>query len=122
MTQHTPLTNALVDQRKHTLLFFQSSVCKLCRSIGGRVEEVLPRLSDLLLFCQAVLPGCSALNSALYPQERAQRESHLNLVHINTDGVQGFSPEVSLQGDHLMHSGSVLHVAGAGGLRGSMLL
>lgn len=53
MTQHTPLTNALVDQRKHTILCFQSSVCKLCRSISSRVEEVLPRLVDLLLFCQA---------------------------------------------------------------------
>jgi hypothetical protein len=97
MTQHTPLTNALGDQCKHTLIFFRSSACKLCRSIGIRVEKV-PERDCQICYCSARL----ALTTAFYVQERAQLESHLHLVDINTDGAQGFAPEVSFQGDHLM--------------------
>lgn len=117
MTDHTPLTNALSDQRKHTLLFFQSSGCNLCRSISSRVEEVVvvdrnSPISSVLLFCQA------GPHYSFDAQERLQLESHLNLVHINTDGAQGFAPEVRLQcGGHLnLCTRSVPQVADAGGL------
>lgn len=62
--QQQALIHAL-SQQKHTLLYFHSAACNLCRSISGVVS-----------------------------QEHARRSQSLSLCSICTDGTQAFAPEM----------------------------
>lgn len=92
------LINALSHQ-KHTLIYFHSAACNLCRSISGIVTQVsedsgrsVALLSNTDHLCQ---PGPSPSDRCCM-QEHAKRSQSLSLCSICTDGTQAFAPEVML--------------------------